>query len=155
MISGCPPPAYRVLRQAERLCRSRGVRLTVQRRRVLAVVCRSERPLGAYDILAALRDELPRAAPPTVYRALDFLLAQGLVHKLETLHAYVGCTHPDHPHWGQFLICTACGEVRELTDTAVTASLKDVAAANGFRPARRVVELTGTCADCASAKGTA
>jgi Fur family zinc uptake transcriptional regulator len=141
-----------LLRLAEALCRRRGVRLTAQRRRVLAVVWGSARPLGAYDILAAIRQELPRAAPPTVYRALDFLQAQGLVHKLETLHAYVGCRHPEHDHWGQFLICTGCGDVTELEDEAIRRSLRQAAAASGFQPQRRVVELTGTCAHCARAE---
>ena len=137
-----------ILKQADRLCRRRGVRLTEQRRRVLAVVSASDRPLGAYDILEAIREHVPRAAPPTVYRALDFLLAQGLVHKLETLHAYVGCSHPEHSHSSQFLICTACGGVKELEDDRISESLGRAAAASGFEPQRRVVEVTGTCAHC-------
>jgi Fur family zinc uptake transcriptional regulator len=84
-----------------------------------------------------------------VYRALEFLQEQGLVHKLETLHAYVGCSHPDHPHASQFLICSACGDVTEIADEAVSDSLGQAAAATGFRPSRGVVELTGTCAECA------
>lgn len=142
-----------VLQYAERLCQRRGLRLTAQRRRVLQVICGSDRPLGAYEILEQIRHELPRAAPPTVYRALEFLLAQGLVHRLETLHAFVGCSHPEeHLHSGQFLICSACGEVTELEDQAISDSLGQAAAATGFRPSRRVVELTGTCAGCTSAR---
>lgn len=140
--------AAKVVRLAERLCRERGIRLTAQRRRVLELICRADRPLGAYDLLAALRREQPRAAPPTVYRALDFLLEQGLIHKLETLHAFVGCNHPDHPHASQFLICDRCGEVTELVDAAIADSLGEAAAATGFRPARPVVEVSGTCAAC-------
>ncbi len=138
----------RVVELAEQLCRERGVRLTEQRRRVLGLVCRADRPQGAYDILAAIQREQPRAAPPTVYRALDFLLEQGLIHRLETLHAFIGCNHPDHPHASQFLICNECGEVTELEDEAIADSLGEAAAASGFKPARRVVEVTGTCADC-------
>lgn len=133
---------------AAELCAERGVRLTEQRRRVLELVWRSDRPLGAYDILAAIQAEQPRAAPPTVYRALDFLLAQGLIHKLQSLHAYVGCAHPGEPHAGQFLICTACGDVTELEDPAVNRSLDKAAAATGFAPDQPMVELTGTCAGC-------
>ena len=66
-------------------------------------------------------------APPTVYRALDFLLEQGLIHKLESLHAFVGCDHPEHPHSSEFLICVDCGEVAELEDAAVDRSLASVA----------------------------
>ena len=138
----------RVVHLAERLCCERGVRLTHQRRRVLELICLADRPQGAYDILAAIQRQQPRAAPPTVYRALDFLLGQGFIHKLETLHAFVGCNHPDHPHASQFLICDECGEVTELEDDAITDSLVEAAEASGFKPTRRIVELTGTCAGC-------
>ncbi len=150
MSAAEPAGVERELRQAETLCQRRGVRLTTQRRRVLRAVCGAGRPVGAYDILAALRTELPRVAPPTVYRALEFLQRQGLVHKLQTLHAYVGCAHPDHPHASQFLICTDCGEVEEIADAAIADSLGQAAAASGFQPTHGVVELTGTCADCAA-----
>lgn len=136
------------LSRAEALCRERGVRLTRQRRRGLELVCRANRPVGAYELLDQLRDG-GSAAPPTVYRALDWLLAQGLVHKLETLHAYIGCTHPEHPHASQFLICNDCGGVTELEDQAIAGSLASVAAETGFRPSRPVVEVIGTCSDCA------
>lgn len=142
------------LHRAEALCSTRGARLTAQRRRVLEIVCRAARPIGAYEILDLVRDGAP-AAPPTVYRALDFLLEQGLVHKLETLHAYVGCTHPEHPHASQFLICADCGEVCELEDHAIAASLDQVAAETGFQPRRPIVEVLGTCARCAAGSGSA
>ncbi|MBK1631980.1 transcriptional repressor [Thiohalocapsa halophila] len=140
------------LSRAEALCRERGVRLTKQRRRVLELVCRANRPVGAYELLDQLRDG-GSAAPPTVYRALDWLLAQGLVHKLETLHAFIGCTHPEHPHASQFLICNGCGGVTELEDQAIAGSLASVAAESGFRPSRPVVEVIGTCSDCAQKDG--
>lgn len=133
---------------AERLCRERGVRLTAQRRDVLAAINGSDKPLGAYDIMEALRSDQPKIAPPTVYRALDFLLAEGLIHKLETLHAYVGCGHPDHPHFTQFLICDDCGNVDELHSATVNSSLDDAAQAKGFKPDHSTIEVVGRCADC-------
>ena len=139
----------RALRRAERLCSERGVRFTEQRRRVFAIVCEADRPIGAYEILDAMRIRVRHPAPPTVYRALDFLLEQGLVHKLETLHAFVGCTHPEHPHAGQFLICTDCGDVTELEDDSISHSLRRVADESGFEMKRRVVEVIGTCVNCA------
>lgn len=142
-----PPDA--VLEEADTLCQRRGVRLTAQRRQVLHILCAARRPLGAYEILDAMRDGSRPLAPPTVYRALDFLLEQGLVHKLESLHAFVGCSHPDHPHSSQFLICADCGLVTELEDAAIADSLKSAARESGFLPRRRVVEVIGTCADCA------
>jgi len=137
------------LDRAEALCRQRGARLTAQRRQVLGIVCGAQKPLGAYEILDALRNLLPGAAPPTVYRALEFLVGQGLVHRLETLHAFVGCTRPNEPHAGQFLICRTCGAVRELEDPAVSRSVQAAADATGFRPEHPVVEISGRCARCA------
>lgn len=143
-----PQHATKAVQLAERLCHERGVRLTQQRRDVLAIISASTRPLGAYDIMEALRAKQPRIAPPTVYRALDFLRAEGLIHKLESLHAYVGCQHPDHPHFSQFLICNDCGDVDELHSAGVTGSLDDAARARGFTPDHRTIEVVGRCARC-------
>ena len=142
----------RVLKHAEALCLERGVRLTEQRRAVLRLLCQSGKPLGAYELLDRMRTTLKNPAPPVVYRALDFLLEQGLVHKLESLHAYVGCTHPEHPHASQFLICGDCGEVAEVEDPSIANSLQAAGRAVGFHTKRPVVELLGTCAQCAEKK---
>lgn len=141
-----------VLERAEALCRERGVRLTDQRRRVLELLCVSDRPLSAYELLEQMRGIVKNPAPPTVYRVLDFLLEQGLVHKLESLHAYIGCAHPEHPHASQFLICDDCGEVAEVEDPSVAESLRIAGKARGFFTRRPVVELLGTCAQCRSKK---
>jgi len=138
----------RVLDRAEALCRERGVRLTEQRKTVLQLLCVSDKPLSAYELLDRMRDTIRNPAPPTVYRALDFLLEQGLVHKLESLHAFIGCTHPDHPHASQFLICDECGEVTEVEDPGVSESLKAAGKAVGFQAKRPVVEVLGTCGQC-------
>ncbi|MBB1075425.1 transcriptional repressor [Rhodoferax sp. 4810] len=135
------------LAQAEMLCHARGVRLTDQRRRVLEIICRADRPLGAYAILENLRDGT-RAAPPTVYRALDFLLEQGLVHRLETLHAFINCTHPEQAHNSQFLVCKQCGEVKEFSDQRINDAVNALAIENGFQLVHPVVELLGNCGHC-------
>lgn len=140
------------IRRAEDLCRERGVRFTDQRRRVLEIICAANRPMGAYEILESMKEPVPGAAPPTVYRALNFLLEQGLIHKLETLHAFVGCTHPEHPHASQFLICTECGDISEMNDMEVARRLQRAGEATGFKAQRRVVEVIGTCGDCAVAE---
>lgn len=137
-----------VLERAETLCQGRGVRLTEQRKTVLKLLCVSDKPLSAYELLDRMRGVFKNPSPPTVYRALDFLLEQGLVHKLESLHAYVGCTHPEHPHASQFLICDDCGEVTEVEDSSVAQSLNAAGKAVGFRAKRPVVEVLGTCAQC-------
>ena len=141
-----------VLERAEALCHERGARLTEQRKAALQLLCVAEKPLSAYDLLERMRGVVRNPAPPTVYRALNFLLEQGLVHRLETLNAYVGCAHPDHPHAGQFLICDDCGEVAEVEDPSVARSLNAAGKEIGFRTRRPVVELLGTCAQCSSEK---
>ena len=137
-----------VLERAETMCRERGERLTEQRKTVLRLLCVSDKPLSAYELLELMRGIIKNPKPPTVYRALDFLLEQGLIHKLESLHAYISCAHPDHPHASQFLICDDCAEVAEIEDSSITKSLKAAGKAIGFRTKRPVVELVGTCARC-------
>lgn len=138
------------LHDAELLCKQRGSRLTTQRRTVLELVYAADRPLTAYEILDLLRETTPNPAPPTVYRALDFLLEQGLIHKLESQHAFIGCSHPNHQHTGQFLICDDCGEVNEIEDQAIASSLSSAARDTGFKTKHPVIELVGTCAQCQS-----
>src|SRR5918995_5952602 len=99
------------LDRAAALCARRGARLTELRRRVLELVWQGHAAVKAYDVLDRLGRKAGSAKPPTVYRALDFLIAHGLVHRLESLNAYVGCPMPDASHEGQFLICGACGGV--------------------------------------------
>lgn len=137
-----------VLGVAEKLCRGRGVRLTPQRRSVLEILCHSNKPMGAYEILDLMQREVPGARPPTVYRALDFLLTQGLAHRIESLNAYVSCVHPEHPHASQFLICRECGEVRELESRSVDRTLESALQACGFQADTQVVEVTGRCLRC-------
>ncbi|MBI4005585.1 MAG: transcriptional repressor [Gammaproteobacteria bacterium] len=133
---------------AEKTCLARGVRLTRLRRRVLELVWGSHEPVKAYDILDKLRDEHSGSAPPTVYRALDFLRAEGMVHKIESLTAYVGCGEPEHRHIGQFLICRACGAVAEMDDAEVRELLAEKADTLGFHIDREMIEIKGLCAAC-------
>lgn len=142
---GCVDAA---LDRARALCASRQARLTPVRERVLALVWSSHRPRGAYAILEDLAADGRRVAPLTIYRALDFLLEQGLVHRIESLNAYVGCPHPDQRHSGQFLVCQRCGDATELDDPAVTNAIAAGAAAKGFVPQRQMVEVLGLCPCC-------
>lgn len=139
-----------VLERADALCRKRGLQLTEHRKIVLQLLSASNRPLSAYELLESMRSVVKNPAPPTVYRALDFLLEQGLVHKIESVHAYVGCAHPDDTHVSQFLICNDCGEIAEIEDRSMATSLKALGEATGFRTKRPVVELLGTCAQCSA-----
>ena len=99
------------------------------------------------------KDERSGAAPPTVYRALDFLLEQGLVHRIESMNAFVGCGLAGRSHAGQFLICDACGRVAEVTDAGTSDRLAALARAAGFTLKRQMVELHGLCPACTTAAG--
>ncbi|MDX6752011.1 Fur family transcriptional regulator [Geminicoccaceae bacterium 1502E] len=136
------------LQRAETLCARRGVRLTELRQRVLELVWQSHAPAGAYQIMEMLAGERGRVAPPTVYRALDFLAEQGLVHRLDSLSAFVGCAAPGAPHKACFLICTSCRNAVEIHDAEIDAALASCAASRGFSIENETVELAGTCARC-------
>ena len=137
------------LEAADRHCQARGVRLTDTRRRVLELALAQSGVVKAYDVLAALQKERGQVAPPTVYRALDFLMAHGFVHRLETLNAYVPCPHPEaEAHGSQFLICEECQETLELDTSGIADRLRDQARQQGFQPRRHIVEVYGVCAKC-------
>ncbi|OEJ69030.1 transcriptional repressor [Magnetovibrio blakemorei] len=138
------------LRQADGICTTRGVRLTDMRRQVFALVWQSHNPVGAYEVLEGLRAGAKKVQPPTVYRALEFLLAQGLIHRIESLNAYIGCTVPGDAHAGQFLICRDCGQAAELIDQRIDAAIDQGAKSAGFYVEHPTVELEGLCAHCRS-----
>ena len=133
---------------AASLCAEQGMRFTPIRRRVLALVWGGHQPAGAYGILDALKAAYPRAVPPTVYRALDFLIGLGLIHRIESMNAYVGCPHPDSEHNGQFLICTQCGNAAEIDDPAIRRAIGEHARKIGFTIERITVEVSGLCPKC-------
>lgn len=133
---------------AAEVCQRIGARLTPLRQRVLELVWQSHKPVGAYDLLNALGRERDRVAPPTVYRALDFLVEHGLVHRIDSLNAFVGCAYPDANHRAYFLICDGCGSAAEIDDTQLGRALERSARDAGFTTRREVVEITGLCPGC-------
>jgi Fur family transcriptional regulator, zinc uptake regulator len=137
-----------VIQQVELHCKQHGLRLTPTRRRVLEMVLAADGPVKAYDLLDQLKAEQPRAAPPTIYRALDFLLDNHFIHRLETLNAFVSCFHPNHKHQGQFLICERCEGVTEIHDDDIEHLLRAAAQKHEFKPSRQVLEIYGFCRDC-------
>jgi Fur family zinc uptake transcriptional regulator len=134
---------------AEALCAQRGQRLTPIRRKVLAALLASHKPLGAYEIIDRLALKGPRLAPITTYRALEFLRENGLVHRIESRNAFIACVH-NHAARALvvFLICERCGAVGEASSNDVTATLTSAARAAGFTPKSPVIELTGVCTHC-------
>jgi Fur family transcriptional regulator, zinc uptake regulator len=134
---------------AERVCRQRGQKFTPIRRQVLRALMAGHRPLGAYEVIDELAKEMPRPAPITIYRALDFLMANGLVHRIESRNAYLACAHAhDTAASVAFLICERCGAVGEKPSAPVAQSLAAAARASGFAPKLCVIEITGICAHC-------
>ena len=134
---------------AERVCARRAQKFTPIRRQVLQALLSSHRPLGAYEVIDELARSMPRPAPITVYRALDFLIENGLVHRIESRNAFLACAH-DHDAAAMvaFLICEHCGSVGEIPAVPVVQGLNAAARASGFAPKLSVVEITGTCAHC-------
>lgn len=136
------------LATARELCAERGVQLTPLREKVLQIVWKSHKPVGAYDVLDELARSHKSARPPTVYRALDFLIAEGLIHKIESLNAYLGCVEAGAPHSGQFLICRKCGTTEEIVDPKLETALDHASLKARFKAERQVVEISGLCAHC-------
>lgn len=147
-----PEQVKKFLKVAADECHKRGARLTPQRAHVLELLASAQRPMTAYDLLDMMNAEGGKVAPPTVYRALEFLLDQHLIHRLETLHAFVPCDDPEHEHSSQFFICGDCGDVQEVEDRGLRQSLAKAEAELGFHARRPVVEVLGTCASCSDPK---
>jgi Fur family transcriptional regulator, zinc uptake regulator len=151
-----PPPDHdhdrcstEALAHAEALCAARAERLTPTRRLVLEALLSTHRPLGAYELIDHLAARGGRPAPITIYRALDFLQAQGLVHRIESRNAFVACIQPHEPsHPVVFLLCECCGAVGEANSGAAAKALDSAARAVGFAPKTPVIEIAGVCAHC-------
>ncbi len=136
------------LEAATTLCQQQGLRFTPIRKRVLELVWASHAPMAAYDLLKALRREKDNAEAPTVYRALDFLLEHGMVHKIQSMNAFVGCDHPGQQHASQFLICTECKQVLEQENLELSRTIREYAISNNFTICAQTIELMGVCENC-------
>ncbi len=143
------------VREVSTACQSRGLRLTPLRMQVLEFLAHAKKPLKAYDLLDQIKAQRSNAAPPTVYRALDFLLDNGFIHKLESINAYVGCHHPSVAHHVPFLICDRCANAIEICDDRVSKLLNEQAKAVGFRPQAQTLEVHGVCERCARGQAAA
>ncbi len=155
----CTDPKHHVddadglIAAVERACQERGLRLTPIRLRMLQLIADAGKPVKAYELLEWVREKkgVGADAPPTVYRALDFLMANGFVHKLESVNAFVACHHPNSAqHSVPFLICDRCHSAVELEDRDVVKQLEERARALGFQPQAQTLEVHGLCARCAS-----
>lgn len=137
------------LAEAKRICQQKGARMTALREQVLRLIWHSHQPLGAYRIMEMLAEKSTRqVAPPTVYRALEFLLEQGLIHRINSLNAFIGCSHPDSQHANNFLICTHCGIAMEFSHPDLEKSIKEASSATGFSACSQSIEISGICHSC-------
>ena len=143
--------AHDALERAEALTRASGARMTPVRRRVLEILLEEHKALGAYDVLARLATEGFGNQPPVAYRALEFLVDQGLAHRIQRLNAFTACVHPGQDHAPAFLICRLCHMVAEAGATAARASLEAEAARAGFQVERSTIEALGLCPNCREA----
>jgi Fur family zinc uptake transcriptional regulator len=143
--SHCQDKAVRI---AERLCLERGVRLTPLRRKILELIWDNHQAIKAYDLLEKVRPFDRSIKPATIYRTLDFLLEQGLIHRVETLNAFIGCSHSEGQHEQLLLICERCQEVEERPGQAVMQAVARELEQAGFTLHRKAIEIHGLCARC-------
>lgn len=137
-----------VLSQAVDLAEARGIRLTPVRRRTLEILLEAHKALGAYEVLERLGRDGFGTQPPVAYRALDFLVDQGLAHRVRRLNAFAACMHPGLPHRPAFFICTGCDTIAEIRSTAIQDAVDEAAGEIGFRIDRANVEVAGLCPAC-------
>ncbi len=140
-----------LIRQAEEIAAARGARLTPARRRVLEILLERHRALGAYEVLDRLARDGFGNKPPVAYRALDFLVEQGLAHRVARLNAFMACTHPGRSHSPAALICRSCRTVAEARGARIQAAIESAAADMGFAVESAAIEILGLCPACQGA----
>ena len=140
--------ATSALDSARRACIAGDLKLTPVREKVLNILLESHAALGAYDILEKLSLEGFRSQPPVAYRALDFLVEHGFVHKIERLNAFIACTHSGEGHSPAFMICKRCNQLAEAMSVPISITLGKAAKAIGFSIDKTVLEAEGMCPRC-------
>ncbi len=136
------------LKKAEIICNKKGVKLTKLRQKVLTLILKNHGYVKAYDLLNDLKKNYASAKPPTVYRSLDFLMEHGFIHKIQSLNAFVGCSHPEEHEDCYFLICKECKNIEECCSNTVKKVLTSTSGKNNFSPNQVTLEITGICQDC-------
>lgn len=140
-----------VLEVADQRAREAGLRLTPVRRKALEILLENHRAMGAYEVLERLAEGGFGDQPPVAYRALDFLVENGLAHRIRRLNAYAACMHPETDHTPVFMICRVCDAVAEALAQDVRSALRGVTDAAGFVVERVNVEVLGLCPTCQEA----
>lgn len=139
------------LHEIENVCKKRNVKLTNQRKIVLQIMLQAQKTMSAYDLLDLLKQQEPQAKPPTIYRALDFLLEQGFIHKVESSNSYIVCPHFSHPnHWSILFICDNCKQIIEKNNHEIETHLQLLATQNKFTVRHSIIEIHGLCELCSN-----
>lgn len=146
------------LKDAQLICEQKSVKLTKLRQQIFLLIWENHKPLGAYTLIEQLADKTQRRiAPPTVYRTLEFLLDLGLIHRINSLNAYIGCSEPqshqtpsneDVDKHNYFLICKKCHHTQEVIETSLSDKIKAVSQSFDFLPQEQWLEITGLCEEC-------
>lgn len=142
------------LKRAKQVCEQNGVRLTELREQILRLIWQSHKPLGAYLLMNLLEEhsDRERVAPPTVYRTLDFLIDQGLIHKVHSLNAYVGCSSPNRQRCNALFICSDCGVTEEVPNNSIQQAINLSASQHKFTVENQMLEIMGKCQPCRQKK---
>lgn len=141
---------HAAISKAEQLCAQRGLRLTPIRRKVFELIWESHQAVKAYDLLERIRPFEMSAKPPTVYRALEFLLDLGVIHRVESLNAFIGCIDSGREHEQLLLICAVCQQVTECSAPEVMSALAAEIHTLGFAARQKNIEIHGVCKACAT-----
>lgn len=138
-----------IIEKIETLCKKRGIKLTTQRHTVLDIMLTANKAMSAYDLLDLLKVSEPQAKPPTIYRALEFLLEQGFIHKVESSNSYIVCPHFQDPdHLSILFICDKCRQIFEKHSANIEQQLKQLAQQSQFLIKHSVLEIHGVCQSC-------
>jgi Fur family transcriptional regulator, zinc uptake regulator len=136
------------LSDAQSLCEAAGERMTSSRLRTLELILGAGGPIKAYEVIDRFHEDGGAAKPPTVYRALTFLEQMGLIHRIESLNAFVACHTHEHAHQAAFLLCECCGKSEEVS-LHQTSEIEQAALGSGFKIRHVTLEARGHCRACA------
>ncbi|ODN43364.1 transcriptional repressor [Piscirickettsia litoralis] len=137
-----------LLKNVSQICAQKGLRLTDVRKRVLTLIWQAQSPIGAYALLEILQQHQTNAKPPTIYRALDFLLEHRFIHRISSLNAYIACAHPEYHHSAYFFICKSCNASFEISHPALDQTIEQAVQPFGCRIENKIIEVTGLCKTC-------
>lgn len=140
--------SFTPIKSAEQYCEKNGYQFTTPRKQVLEILLSNTKALGAYDIIKKLSNNLKIIKPPTVYRAIDFWLEHGFIHKIESLNAYISCCHQGTHAYALMMICYQCHDIKEIAMKALPATINKILTDQKFKQKKSIIEISGECIQC-------